>query len=62
MANLGDNLWRQQKGEGHQVANAYHTLRTCDEDSIWKLEYVRKHKSYLDPQIKTYGSVDFTIT
>ena len=31
-------------------------------DTNWKLENVLKHKSYLDPQIKDYGSVDFTLT
>ena len=29
---------------------------------LWKLENVLKHKSCLDPQIKTYGSIDFTRT
>ena len=29
---------------------------------LWKLEYVWKHKSCLDPQIKNYGSIDFTLT
>jgi len=28
----------------------------------WKLENVLKYKSYLDPQIKNYGSIDFTLT
>ena len=28
----------------------------------WKLENVLKHKSCLDPQIKDYGSIDFTLT
>ena len=28
----------------------------------WKLEYVWKHKSYLDSQIKNNGSIDFTLT
>ena len=31
-------------------------------NTFWKLDYVLKHKSCLDPQIKTYGSVDFTLT
>ena len=34
MANLGDNLWRHQKGEGHQVANTYHTLRGAEDESF----------------------------
>ena len=29
---------------------------------LWKLEYVWKHKSCLDPQIKNYSSIDFTLT
>ena len=28
----------------------------------WKLENVLKHKSCLEPQIKNYGSIDFTPT
>ena len=28
----------------------------------WKLKYVWKYKSCLDPQIKTYDSIDFTLT
>ena len=27
-----------------------------------KLDYMLKHKNYLDPQIKNYGSIDFTLT
>ena len=30
--------------------------------AIWKLKYVWKYKSCLDPQIKNYGSIDFTQT
>ena len=39
-------------------------LSCCEKwnSDIWKLEYVWKHKRCLDPQIKTYGSVDFTLT
>ena len=32
----------------------------CKRD--WKVENVLKHKSCLDPQIKYYGSIDFTRT
>ena len=31
-------------------------------DFLWKLDIVLKHKSYLDPEIKRYDSVDFTLT
>ena len=31
------------------------------DDGYWKLKYVWKHKSCLDPQIKNYGLVDFTL-
>ena len=32
MANLGDNLWRHQKGKGHQVANANHTFQVAEDE------------------------------
>ena len=28
----------------------------------WKLEFVWKHKNCLDPQIKNYSLIDFTLT
>ena len=34
MENLGDDLWRHQKGEGHQVANAYHMLWGAEDESF----------------------------
>ena len=35
---------------------------TIDSHVKWKPWFVLKHKSCLDPQIKNYGSIDFTLT
>ena len=37
-------------------------LSTKIKESRWKLENVLKYKSCLDPQIKDYGLIDFTLT
>ena len=63
MANLGDDLQRHQKGEGHQVANAYHTLRRAKDEwrrviwlilweakwsGDWEIQLGRKHGGLQD--------------
>ena len=32
MTNFGNDLWGNQKGEGHQAANAYNTLQRAEDE------------------------------
>ena len=48
-----------QKEEVIKKEREKHREKKC---MLWKLENVLKHKNCLDPQIKNYGSIDFTLT
>ena len=49
-----------RRGQGSHLGNE--TKKCTRSDTNWKLNYVLKHNSYLDPQIKSYDLVDFTLT
>ena len=45
MANFGNDLWGNQKGEGHQAANAYNTLQRAEDEwrrVIWLILWEAK--------------------
>ena len=49
--------------ESHRCYGSWsENYKSIMEVEVWKLDYVLKHKNCLDPQIKSYGLVDFTLT